>query len=77
MAALAFVWINMCVGLLSGLFLKGFDTSLNGFEVVVHLKTCIDSVESVEAVVEVSAVYGLAFGIKIVDEADGAVEVRD
>lgn len=77
MAALALVWINMCVGLLSGLFLKGFDTSLDGFEVVVHLKTCIDGVESVEAVVEVCTVHVLTLGIEIVDISNSAVEVRD
>jgi hypothetical protein len=62
---------------LSGLFLKGFDTSLDGFEVVVHLKTCIDGVESVEAVVEVCTVHVLTLGIEIVDISDSAVEVRD
>jgi len=58
-------------------FLKAFDTCFDGFEFVVHFQTGIYGVECVEAVVEVSAVYGLAFGIKIVDEADGVVEVRD
>ena len=57
--------------------LEFVDTSLDGLEFVVHLKTCIHGVESVQAVVEVCAVGTLSFSIELVDVSDGVVEVRD
>lgn len=56
--------------------MKLFDAGLNGFQLVVHLKTCIDSVECVEAVVKVLAVMTLAFGIEVVNIRNGVVEIR-
>ena len=63
--------------LLSGGFGQLINLSVDGFQFVVHLETCIDSLECAEAAVKVGAVVALVLSRHILDEGDGILEIRD